>query len=399
MALPTAADVPDRLLNSEQWVCWRTEERNDKPTKVPVNPATGRYASATDADTWGSFESCRSYATDRSDYGIGFVFTEDDSLVGVDLDDCREPESGAVEPWAESIIEQLDSYTEISPSGTGFHVLVAGSFPDDRNRRGELEVYQHARFFTVTGDHVSGTPRSINPRTDELVAIHDEALADDGDDESGVDEPEHEDAGAQQSPETADAGTQVSVDDEELLERAQSAANGEKFKRLWNGHTGGYESHSEADMALCSMLAFWTGGDANRMDRLFRNSGLMRPKWDDQHYADGSTYGETTIQRAIAGTSEVYDPTPAGTPAADDREPTADERRSTSTGRGTNRPVGTTSEHLERIAELKDQLENVIEENERLQAELEAERDRRQALEAKLEETDGDGFVSSLLDR
>ncbi len=87
-----------------------------------------------------------------------------------------------------------------------------------------------------------------------------------------------------------------------------NASNGAKFERLWKGNTGGYDSQSEADMALCNMLAFWTGGDQPWMDDLFRQSGLLRDKWDDVHYADGSTYGEKTIERAVENTSAFYDP-------------------------------------------------------------------------------------------
>jgi len=83
------------------------------------------------------------------------------------------------------------------------------------------------------------------------------------------------------------------------------------------GNTVGYDSQSEADMALCCLLAFWTGGDRTQMDHLFRQSGLLREKWDEVHYADGSTYGEKTIERAIATTSEFYDPD-AGDDTADD---------------------------------------------------------------------------------
>ncbi len=93
-----------------------------------------------------------------------------------------------------------------------------------------------------------------------------------------------------------------------MLTKAREAANGEKFDRLWRGQTSGYESHSEADMALCCLLAFWTGGNHPQMDRLFRDSGLYREKWDEVHYADGSTYGEKTLERAIQQTSEFYDP-------------------------------------------------------------------------------------------
>jgi primase-polymerase (primpol)-like protein len=93
-----------------------------------------------------------------------------------------------------------------------------------------------------------------------------------------------------------------------LLKKAQRASNGPKFERLWGGNTGGYESNSEADMALCCLLAFWSGGDQRQMDRLFRQSGLLREKWDEVHFADGSTYGEKTIERAISNTLEFYDP-------------------------------------------------------------------------------------------
>jgi len=96
------------------------------------------------------------------------------------------------------------------------------------------------------------------------------------------------------------------LDDDELIERAKEAANGEKFQRLWRGDTSGYPSHSEADMALCCLLAFWTSGDPQRVDRLFRASGLMRDKWDEVHYADGATYGERTVKRACKRVDDSF---------------------------------------------------------------------------------------------
>ena len=92
--------------------------------------------------------------------GIGFVFTPEDDLCGVDLDGCLDPETGEIEPWAWEIIEELDSYTEISPSGTGVHILVRGELPEGRNRKGRFETYDRGRYFTVTGKHLAGTPQS-----------------------------------------------------------------------------------------------------------------------------------------------------------------------------------------------------------------------------------------------
>ncbi|WP_238994039.1 phage NrS-1 polymerase family protein, partial [Halobellus captivus] len=206
------------------------------------------------------------------------------------------------------IIERLDSYTEVSPSGTGYHVLITGALPEGRNRRGSVELYDTARFFTVTGDHVEWTPTRVARRQDALTAIHREYVQDTERDTAS--ESEQRDGTDARSP-TTDAAD-VDLEDEDLLEKARNASNGEKFERLWNGNTVGYDSQSEADMALCCLLAFWTGGDRTQMEQLFRQSGLIREKWDEVHYADGSTYGEKTIERAIATTSEFYDPDAGG---------------------------------------------------------------------------------------
>ncbi|WP_115864240.1 phage NrS-1 polymerase family protein [Halorussus litoreus] len=307
--LPVAVSgLPDELTEREQWVCWREEQRDGKATKIPVTPGLGEFASSTDSETWTDFETALNYVDTGSADGIGFVFTDDDPIVGVDLDDCRDPETGDADDATQDIIERLDSYTEVSPSGTGYHVLIKGDLPDGRNRRGSFEFYETARFFTVTGDRIEETPTRVARRQDALAAIHLEYIQDSNDNsESDSDRGERVSEVSE-----ADGPSEVDVDleDEKLLEKAMNASNGAKFEQLWKGDTGGYESQSEADMALCNLLAFWTGGDHTRMDELFRQSGLLREKWDEVHYADGSTYGEKTIERAVANTSEFYDPEP-----------------------------------------------------------------------------------------
>ena len=307
--------IPETLHERDQWVCWREEERDGKPTKIPVTPGAGGFASSTESETWASFEAALEYTETEHADGVGFVFTDDDPIVGVDLDDCRDPETGDVDDAALDIIKRLDSYTEVSPSGTGYHVLIRGELPEGRNRRGSVELYDTARFFTVTGDHVERTPTRVARRQDALVAIHREYVQDTDRDTAA--ESEQQSGADDESPTTGAADVDVDLEDEDLLEKARNASNGEKFERLWNGNTVGYESQSEADMALCCLLAFWTGGDRTQMDHLFRQSGLLREKWDEVHYADGSTYGEKTIERAIATTSEFYDPD-AGDDTADD---------------------------------------------------------------------------------
>ena len=301
--------LPTALVEYDQWICWREQERDGKPTKVPITPRSGEFASSTDEQTWTPFDNALEYAEAGKADGIGFVFTDDDPFVGVDLDDCRDPDTGTVDEAADDIIDRLDSYTERSPSGTGYHVLIKGELPDGRNRKGTIEMYDSARFFTVTGDHVAETPTTVARRQDALAAVHREYVQDD------ICEQASNNGGGETTQEQA---PDIDLDDQELLEKAKNATNGEKFERLWNGNTLSYESQSEADMALCFLLAFWTGGDATRIDQLFQQSGLMRDKWDEVHYADGSTYGEKTVERAITGTSEFYDPDAASTRETED---------------------------------------------------------------------------------
>lgn len=279
------------------------------------------------------------------------------------MDDCRDPESGAVDDVAADIIERLDSYTEVSPSGTGFHVLIEGDLPDGRNRRGSVECYETARFFTVTGDHVEGTPERIARRQDALRGIHRDYV-----------QPEEETTTNAENGASATAAAapgDVDLEDEGLVEKAMNASNGAKFERLWNGRLGGYESPSEADMAFCCLLAFWTGGDESRMDRLFRESGLMREKWDEVHYADGATYGEKTIERAVRATSVFYDPdagqgdVAAATPATNAERGGETDSRSRAYLAEKNQVLA------DRVAELEATLEAKDERIEALSAEVE----------------------------
>src|SRR5215217_7101146 len=155
----------------DQWVCWRYEERNSELTKVPYSPLTAERADITNPATCANFTdavaACREHGFD----GIGFVFTEDDPFCGADFDHCRDPETGKIETWAQEIIEELDSYSEVSPSGTGVHVLAKGELPPGRNRKGRFEVYDRGRYFTVTGRHLAGTPKTIEARQEHLERV------------------------------------------------------------------------------------------------------------------------------------------------------------------------------------------------------------------------------------
>jgi hypothetical protein len=273
-----------------QWLCWRSEERDGKPTKIPYSPLTGQKASSMSAESWAGYEEAVKAVREHGYGGIGFVFTPDDDLCGVDLDGCLDPETGEIEPWAQEVIEELDSYTEISPSGTGVHILVRGELPAGRNRKGRFETYDRGRYFTVTGKHLLGTPRAIESRQEELHGVVRRVF--------GNEVPES--ANGHTKPATAAEPADNGLSDDEIVQKALSASNRKRFSRLWAGDTADYGSHSEADLALCGMLAFWTGGDAARIDSLFRQSGLYRKKWDREDYRN------RTITEALSGKTEFY---------------------------------------------------------------------------------------------
>jgi hypothetical protein len=274
--------IPLELRECVQWVIWRAEQRAGRATKVPYRATErGGRASSTDPATWSSFDAAlTAYEAGRAD-GVGFVFTDSDPYFGLDLDaELSEADRAA-------IVLALNTYTEWSPSGEGMHVVGRGSLNGSGRHPVGLGVFDRGRYFTFTGAHVTGTPETI----EECSAPLDELLV--------------QFLPARAPSAAALPAQPVDLDDRELLERAFAAGNGATFGALWSGEWQSllrYGSQSEADLALCSMLAFWTGRDPARMDRLFRASGLHREKWEQRE-----DYRERTIEAAIAGTAEVYE--------------------------------------------------------------------------------------------
>ena len=291
------ARVPAELKAEARWVCWRREERNGRATKLPVDARTGRMAKSTDPATWATFEEAVAAAARWRCDGVGFVFGPDRAFTGLDLDHVIS--DGVLDPAYRWVVEEAGTYTEVSPSGDGLHLIFRGAKPQgaERSRKGQpggrvVEMYDHDRYFTVTGMVFEGHGAvSANPGVVERAY------------RTWI-EPER--AAAQPTLSEAPAAG-VGVDDEELLGRMYASRSGDAIRALMAGDCSAQGGdRSAADMALCSHLAFWCAGDAARMDRIFRRSGLMRDKWDSRR--GGTTYGAQTIERAISGSTEFYRP-------------------------------------------------------------------------------------------
>lgn len=299
------AAIPAELKERPQWVGWKWEQRGDKWTKVPVNARTGRNAATNDPATWTDFETAHTYAATRTNIaGIGFVFAEDDPYAGVDFDHCRDPETGVLDEWAKAILTGLDTWADISPSGGGIKAIARGVLPGHGMRRkrpdgipgGAVEMYDRGRFFALTGHHLTGTPVAIHDAKEAFEHLYQRLTA-----ETRTSAIPPVGGGVVDAPQSRNG-----IRDAEVIQFASRSKNGAKFTALWMGDAGGYVSQSEADIALCSLLAFYTGADEARIDRLFRRSGLMRDKWDERRGAQ--TYGQLTTAKAIAGRTQYWTP-------------------------------------------------------------------------------------------
>ncbi len=283
------SNIPEELKKLQNWVGYIIKQNGNKTDKIPMNVMTDQYAKSNDPRTWTDFDTAVRLAAKYGYHGVGFMFQP--PYVGVDFDHCII--DGIIDPHVLEKLKLLDSYSEFSPSVTGIHTICKGEIPRAIKKSG-IEIYTTGRFFTVTGNQLKDCSGGINQRTDELKQIF-----------------------LQYSDKTTHSDRI-----EAILTKISQSQDVDKFNRLFAGQwEGDYPSQSEADLAFCSKLAFWTGKDAFNMDAIFRRSKLMREKWDEKHYGDGRTYGQAVVQTAVDGCTETYHSGGNGTGSDHQTEP------------------------------------------------------------------------------
>lgn len=297
-------NIPEALKVGKRFVGWRSEDDpgQKKPRKMPYSPNAVKGASSTAPADWVTFDQAVKYATVAGLDGVMRAFGASDGMVGLDLDNCRDPETGELTPEAAERVKRADTYTEVSPSGTGVKLWMYGTLPPHGRKKGDVEMYASARFFTMTGQHVEGTPAAVCYRPDFVLALHREVFGEAPDPTVAPDDPDR--------PVPA-----LQLGDEDVLRLAsKSQHNGERFRLLWSGDTSGYavdgnDGESEAEAALCEILAYYGGPDRERIERLWLRSGLGAR--DKVQRAD---YRKRTIDLALRGKTRFYGdsmPTPA----------------------------------------------------------------------------------------
>jgi putative DNA primase/helicase len=282
-ALPrdVLANFPPDMLALRRYVVWRYEERVGKSAKIPyVADGTGARASSTDPATWRGFAAAARVFLVGGYDGVGFVFSPGDPYTGVDLDDCRDPESAALDAWASELVAFLDGYTEVSPSGTGVHVIVRGAAPNRQD--GSVEAYSSGRYFTVTGRAILGHGLPPPERQEGLNMLAQKYLS-----------------GATGTYVIASSrrGEPGRLSDVEVDDLCRGACNGEEYVYLVGrgGMVGNGDGPLEAERALARLIASYTQ-DAAQVGRLMDRSLLgQRPEWRER--VDHRT---RTIESAIA---------------------------------------------------------------------------------------------------
>lgn len=275
-------NIPSELKPLKQWVCWVGKD------KIPKNAYTGKNAQSNNPDTWCVFDeacaACEKYGFD----GVGFMFAN--GYFGVDLDHCLDNVD-----FCDEFVETLQSYAEISKSGTGIHIICKGTLPNGARRKNGVEMYSSGRYFICTGNVYNNKYKDVVDCTETVKILHSKYLP-------------SETPKAEKEPPVIHT---VSMDDQAVVDRARNCKSGYLFTMLYQGEWQGvYSSQSEADLALCNQLAFWTGKNPAQMDRIFRSSGLMRPKWEERRGTN--TYGEITIAKACISCTEIYNPNKHG---------------------------------------------------------------------------------------
>ena len=294
-------NIPQELRNLKQWGLFELKwvEARKKNTKIPINPYDGSAGKSNDPNTWSDFDTAMRALNDveRAD-GLAFYFAN--GYIGLDIDhiDSNLEDWRAGDNDPNNLVNKFqdltdNTYMEVSQSGTGIHAIFKGKIPGKRRRKGNYEMYQTGRFFALTGNNIIPDPTIKSMSDDEMKTLYEFLFGKDN---------------IVQLHSESDNITPVDLSVVEIIKRAESSAKtGTRFTMFMKGGWEQfYASHSEADMAFANDLAFWTGRDFHKMDTIFRNSSLMREKFDEKHGA--VTYGTSLLNKAINETQNIYNP-------------------------------------------------------------------------------------------
>lgn len=288
--------VPQQMKSLKNWVLWKYVTRVGKKTKIPYQ-INGNEANVRDPSTWDTFENVYKAKLQNAAYsGIGFVFSANTGMVGVDFDHIRNPITNEWNLDELRDVIKFDSYAEVSPSGEGAHVVCIGSKPVGRCKAGPHEMYGNSRYFTITGNIIPGCCQYVANSQAMIEQMYAKWFGNKQEATTQITCTRKPDSiyVSRNIPASSTALT-----DDEIISICNNAKNSVKFKKLFNGDYNGYPSQSEADFALCRILAFYSS-DPAQVERIMKMSSLSREKWNRPGYLS------KTVNNAIRLTGVRY---------------------------------------------------------------------------------------------
>lgn len=283
-------NIPNEMKEKKQWVAYfkKVDAESGHVGKIMVSPNTYRHARSNEPSDWSDFYKAKMYLSRYKNMdGLAFVLTK--GIVFVDIDHSID-ERGNLSPLAKKLLDEFPcTYAERSCSGHGIHILMKGTLPKDCMKRNDdigLEMYDTKRFCCITGDVIDNRTEFIDysKKAEEIAkSLMGRKVV------NPVPKPYY---------------GHPTLSESQIIEKASRSKSGQKFMRLYSGDITGYQSQSSADLALVSMIAFYTQ-DANQIDHIFRSSGLFREKWDSPR--GESTYGRMTIETSLSNTRRVFE--------------------------------------------------------------------------------------------
>lgn len=283
--IKTTFFLPETLKNKPIWALWRLEEQNGRTTKIPYQ-VNGRRASHSNPATWTTYQNAVNTLNRRPEFfhGVSSAMSKQYRTIFIDIDHCIDAE-GHFDDRAKDILDafvddngDLTTFVEVSQSGTGLHLILIGDIPRSfKNSRHNVEMYDDKRFVAMTGKAFSARePIECKEGIDYVFKRYKTPSR------------------ALETDWTSRPIDPATRREDDWIIRHASDRDGSRFSALFNGDWSSYSSRSEADIALCCILAFWTNNDAEAINRLFRRSGLYRAKWEREDYRT------TTIKNAVA---------------------------------------------------------------------------------------------------
>lgn len=299
-------DFPETLVRKPQWIVWKPYDGKGKvPQAGPLQPEyPDQHISAHEPDSWLTFNQAKEWISENPGYGIGFTLSDDDPFVLIDIDDCRDPDSDEIHPKARELIDESQTWADVSVSGTGIHLLGRGEWNREYHKTEladgvTVEVYDSKQYAAMSGVPLNDSPDGLTDIQGTLDSIP---------------EPEDEPGETSIKPEISEnthseKSGETELDIDRRIQAMLDCKNGEKYRLLWKGNyrKAGFSDRSTAEQSLISVLTFFMDRNERAIREAMNRACREYPsgrKWSERT----GIYRDETVNTALETVTETYSP-------------------------------------------------------------------------------------------